>query len=67
MAIGSAIQRGTTVYVQDEKGRRLATIDCGAGPNDGLKGFTGSTVCVQRGTTLHVYNENGYPISTVSI
>ena len=49
MAIGSAVQRGSGVYIYDERGRQLGVVGAGSGPNDGLKGYTGSTVSVRRG------------------
>jgi len=61
MTIGSAVQRGTSVYIYDEKGRQLGVIGVGSGSraNDGLKGYTGSTVSVQRGSTIYIYDEKG--------
>jgi hypothetical protein len=50
MAIGSAVQRGSLIHVYDEKGRRLTSLLAGAGPKDGLQGYTSSTVSVQRGS-----------------
>lgn len=44
MAIGNAVQRGSFVYVYDEKNRQISTIPAGNGKDDGLKGYTGSTV-----------------------
>ena len=38
MAIGSAIQKGTSVSIFDENGKPLAIIHCGNGPEDGLVG-----------------------------
>lgn len=64
MAIATAVQRGGFVYVYDEKGRQLATIAAGAGPEDGLKGYTGSTVSIRRGGFIHVFDERGRQLST---
>jgi hypothetical protein len=44
MAIGSAVQRGSLVYVYDEKGCRLTSLLAGKGPKDGLQGNTSATV-----------------------
>jgi hypothetical protein len=48
MAIGNVIQRGRTAYVYDERGRHIASIGLqGSQPDDGLKGYTSSTVNIQ--------------------
>jgi len=60
MAIGSAVQRGSFVYVYDEKGRQLATVPAG----EGMQGYTGSTVSVRRGAFVYTYDERGRQIST---
>lgn len=57
--IGSAIQRGSTVYVYNEKGSVLSTIPSSSKPGEGLTGFTSSTVSVRRGSTVYTYNERG--------
>jgi hypothetical protein len=59
MAIGSAVQRGTFVYVYDEKGRQLTALPAGHGSEDGLKGYTGATVSVRRGSFVYTYDERG--------
>jgi hypothetical protein len=48
MAIGSAVQRGSLIYVYDEKGRRLTSLLAGKGLKDGLQGYTSSTVSVRQ-------------------
>jgi hypothetical protein len=42
--IGSAVERGSLIYVFDEDGRTLFAKARGNGPNDG---FTGSTVTMR--------------------
>ena len=64
MAIGNAVQRGSMVYVYDEKGRQIASVMAGNGPNDGLKGYTSSTVNVQRGSMIYTYDERGRQIGS---
>ncbi len=59
MAISSAIQRGNSVYVYDERGRLLYTRSAGTGPRDGLQGFTSSTVSIRRGNSVITYDERG--------
>lgn len=63
MAIGNVVQRGSTVYVYDEKGRQLIALLAGAGPRDGLKGYTGTTVNIRSGVMMYTFNERGQPIS----
>lgn len=59
MAIGSAVQRGSYVYVYDERGRQLAMVPAGTGPQDGLQGYTGTTVSVRRGSYVYTHDEKG--------
>lgn len=59
MAIGNAVQRGSYVYVYDEKGRQTCAIASGSGPKDGLTGYTSSTVNVRRGSYIYTYDEKG--------
>lgn len=66
MAIGSAVERGPTVYVYDEKGRQLFTKSRGSQPTDGLKGYTSGTVSIRRGPTLYTYDDKGRQVSTTS-
>ena len=57
--IGSAIERGSLIYVYDEHGRTLFQKALGNGPDDGLLGFTGSTVTVRFGSIIYTYDEHG--------
>jgi len=59
MAIASAVQRGSSIYIYDERGRQLGAVSAGSGPQDGLQGYTGSTVSVRRGSTVYIYDEKG--------
>ncbi len=59
MVIGSAVQRGSFVYVYDEKGRQLTALPAGNGPEDGLRGYTGGTVSVRRSSFVYTYDERG--------
>lgn len=58
--IASAQQKGTTVYVYDEKGHTLFT------KMGKLLGFTSTTVTVQSnsGTTQYTYDEKGHTLYT---
>lgn len=66
MPIGNAVQKGSFVYIYDERGRKLATISAGSGKNDGLTGYTSSTVNIRKGNFIYTYNEKGRTISTTS-
>ncbi|HBO59924.1 MAG TPA: hypothetical protein DD624_08470 [Alphaproteobacteria bacterium] len=60
MAIGSAIQKGSTVYVYDEKGSQLTSV------SGELMGYTSSSFSVKKGGTIYVYNERGSLLSSHS-
>lgn len=64
MAIGNAVQRGAFVYVYDERNRHTATIPSGSGRDDGLKGYTSSTVNIRRGAFIYTYDERGHHKAT---
>jgi hypothetical protein len=59
MAIGSALERGSLIYAYDENGRTLFAKNKGSGPEDGLLGFSGSTVTVRFGSVIYTYGEDG--------
>jgi hypothetical protein len=62
MAIGSAIERDSYIFVFDENGRTLYSKARGNGPHDGLLGFTGSTVTVRFGSVVYTYDQRGTTI-----
>jgi hypothetical protein len=64
MTVGNAVQRGDYVYVYDEKGTQIAVILAGHGPQDGLKGYTSSTVNVRKGDYVYTYDEHGTQVSS---
>ena len=66
MAIGNTVQKGSYVYIYDEKGRQLAYISAGSGPEDGLKGYTSTTVNIRRGGFIYTYDEKGKQLSYTS-
>jgi hypothetical protein len=57
--IESAIERGSLIYAFDEHGMTLFAKAKGSGPDDGLLGFSGSTVTVRFGSTIDTYDEKG--------
>jgi len=60
MAIATAVQRGSFIYVYDEKNHVLTTIPA----RDGLHGYTSGTVSVKGGSFIFNYDERGHLIST---
>lgn len=57
--IGSALKHGSLIVVYDEHGRTLFSKARGNGPDDGLFGFTGSTVTMRYGSIIYTYDEAG--------
>jgi hypothetical protein len=57
--IGSALERGSLIVVFDQHGRTLFSKTKGSGPNDGLLGFSGSTVTARFGSIIYTYDEKG--------
>ncbi len=53
MPIGNVVERGNLVYVYDENGHQLCSIISGHGPDDGLVGYTSSTVNIRRGKYIY--------------
>jgi hypothetical protein len=64
MAIGNVVQRGIQIFVYDEKGRQICTIPAGPGPQDGLVGYTSSTINVRRSQVILTFDERGRQIAT---
>ena len=62
MAIGNALERGSLICVYDEHGRILFQKAKGNGPNDGLLGFTMSTVTARYGSVVYTYDERGQTV-----
>lgn len=60
MAIGHAEERGTNVYIFDDKGKQLIWIPMGS--NDKLVGFTSTTVSIKKGPNTYIYDEKGKQI-----
>ena len=60
--IGSALERGSLIVVYDEKGMSLFSKSKGSGPQDGLIGFTGSTVTVRHGSVVYTFDVKGMTI-----
>jgi hypothetical protein len=66
MAIGSAVQRESLVYVYDEKGRRLTSLLAGKGPKEGLQGYTSGAISVRRGVDLYLRRKGRRLSSTLA-
>lgn len=63
MAIGNAQEKGSQIFVYDERGHTLFTKSKGQKPGDGLKGYTSSTVNIQNGSQLITFDERGRQLS----
>jgi hypothetical protein len=61
--IGSALERGSLIVVYDEHGRSLFSKAKGNGPEDGLIGFTSSTITARYGSIIYTYDEAGMTIN----
>lgn len=66
MAIASAVEKNGNVYIYNEKGGVIAAVHAGTGPNDGLKGYTSSTVSIRRGFYVYIYNDKGGIVNTIA-
>lgn len=64
MPIGNAVQRGSFVYIYDEKGRQIGSVSAGSGKDDGLKGYTSTTVNIRRGSFIYTHDQKGRQISS---
>ncbi len=64
MAIGNAVERGTFIYIYDEKDRQVASVPRGSQPGDGLKGYTPSRVNVKHGSFIYSYDEKGRQVGS---
>ena len=65
MAIVTAVERGSFVYVYGANNQTLCTLPTGSAPGDGLKGYTGTSVSIRRGSFIYIYNERGNCIQTI--
>ena len=63
MPIGNVIERGSTIYVYDEKGRQMFVKTKGGGPNDGLQGYTSTTVNIRHGSSVYTFNDKGSQVA----
>ncbi len=61
MAIGNAIQKGSTVYVYNEKNMQIFS------QTGTLLGYTNNTINIQRGNAVYTYDANGRQISARGI
>ena len=66
MAIGSALTRGSFIFVYDENGHVLFSKSKGSSPTDGLLGYTNTTVTARYGSFLYTYDEHGTTIYSKS-
>ena len=57
--ISTAVQRGSWIYVYDERNNQCASIS-----GEQLMEFTSTTVSVKRGSWIYVYDEKGSQMSS---
>ncbi len=67
MAIATVVQRGSVIYVYDEKGHTIFVKGIGSGPNNGLKGYTNTTVTIQLGSVVQTIDEKGRTLFVTSV
>ena len=63
--IVTAVQKGSQVFIYGAGQRQLCAVFAGNGPDDGLRGYTSSTVSVRRGNNIYVYDAQGRQVSSV--
>lgn len=63
MAIGNVIEKGSYIYIYDEKGKQLYVKPKTSGAKDGLLGYTASTVNIRKGSYIYTYDEKGKQLS----
>jgi hypothetical protein len=66
MTIGNAVERDSTVFVFDEKGKQIYVRSAGFGPNDGLKSYTSEAVNIRHGSFIYTYDEEGKQTMTLA-
>jgi hypothetical protein len=64
MAIGTAVQKGSSVYIYDANGRQTGSVSCSG--SDQFMGFTGAAVSIKKGSAIYMYDENGRQTGSVS-
>ena len=60
MAIGNAVQRGAFVYIYDERNHQTGVVGAGSASDDGLMGYTSSTVNIRKGAFIYTYDGRGH-------
>jgi len=64
VAIGLVQQKGSSVYVYDEKGRQLCVKSMGR--SDSIIGYTSQTFTIKKGNSIYIYDEKGRQTSVKS-
>lgn len=64
MPIASAIQRGTSITVYDEKNRILFGKTVPDKSRDGIVGYTANSISIRFGSTVITYDAAGHQIAT---
>ena len=65
MTIGNSIEKNGFVY--GEKERQLTSLTAGSGPDDGLQGYTSSTVNIRKGDFVYTYDERGRQLASKGV
>lgn len=64
MPIASAIQRGSSITVYDEKNRTLFGKTVPDKTRDGIVGYTANSISIRYGNTIIIFNATGHQIGT---
>ena len=64
MAIGSASEKGSFVYLYDEKGRQIGCLGLSGGR---LAGFSSTSVGIEKGSFLYIYDDKGRHKTTIGL
>lgn len=60
--IGSAIEKGSYVYIYDDNNHQKASIYIGS--DGSLQGYTSTTVNIRKGSYIYTYDEAGHQKSS---
>ena len=64
--IATVVRKGAYVYAYDKDGHQITTLSAGSGPQDGLVGYTSTTISVRKGAYIYTYDEKGRQLSAIS-
>ena len=64
MTISSVIQKGSFLYIYNEKNQTNGSLPLGGGK---FCGFSPSCICIQKSSFIHIYDEKGRPTGTIPL